>query len=82
MKEFDPRPGPPPPANGREWDRGASIGLLTAAALLVVALALGLFLWSTAQQQTASDKNAAPSLTTGTATSNPNNTGATPPASR
>jgi len=74
MKEFDPRPGPPPPAD-RERDRGASLGLFIAAALLVVALALSLLLWSTAQQPTASGKNAAPSLTTGSATSNPNTTG-------
>lgn len=82
MTEFDPRSGSSQRPNGRERDRGASIGLLAAAALLVVALAIGLFLWGTAQRQIASDKTTAPSLTTGSATSKPNTTGVTPPASR
>jgi hypothetical protein len=63
-------------------DVGAKVGLLAAVALLAVGLSLGLFFWSTAHKQTSSGENAAPSLTTGSATSSPNKTGVTPPASR
>jgi hypothetical protein len=83
MKQFDPYTG----ASRTEGEdkrerRVASIGLLAAVALLATAFAVGLFLYSTAGQQTASTNNAAPSLTTGAATSKPNNDGVTPPASR
>jgi hypothetical protein len=80
MQEFD--------RNGRKVtneparNRGAGMGLLALAAVCAVALALGLFFWSTMANQTASTDNNAPSLTTGAATSSPNNSGTTPPASR
>lgn len=75
-------PTPSPQPQDREASRGATIGLLGAATLLAMAFALGLFFYSTAQTPTASRENGAPSLTTGTATSSPNNAGVTPPASR
>lgn len=79
MTEFDPRSRPP--ENPPDPERGARVGLLAAAAVLVIALVLGLLLWGSAQRQIVSDKNAAP-LTTGTATTNPNAKEAIPPASR
>ena len=79
MSEHNPHTSPIPDPNAR---RGANLGLFSAAALLVIAFAVGLFFWSTAHNQTASGRNAAPSLTTGSATSSPNNKGVTPPASR
>lgn len=83
MKQFDPYTGAPrTEGEDKRQARGASFGLLAAVALLGIAFAFGLFLYSTAQQQTASTDNAAPSLTTGAATSKPNTTGTTPPASR
>jgi hypothetical protein len=66
----------------RRRDFGARASVLAVVALLAVGFLLGLFLWSTAHKQTASGDNAAPSLTTGSATSRPNNSGVTPPASR
>lgn len=83
MTQFDPESGAPRTEDEDKREaRGASIGLLAAVALLATAFAVGLFLYSTAQTQTASTDNAAPSLTTGAATSKPNTTGTTPPASR
>ena len=79
MLEHNPHTLPTPDPDTR---RGANLGLLSAAALLVIAFAVGLFFWSTAHNQTASGNNAAPSLTTGSATSSPNSKGVTPPASR
>jgi hypothetical protein len=82
MTEFDPGTGHRRDSNSARSDRGGLVSLLIAAALLVVAFAMGLFLYSTARRQMASTDNAAPSLTTGAATSKPNTTGVTPPASR
>ena len=80
MQEFE--QGGRKVANEPVRDRGASMGLLGLAAAFAVVLALGLFFWSTTANQTASTDNNAPSLTTGAATSSPNNSGTTPPASR
>jgi hypothetical protein len=80
MQEFD--------RNGRKVGhepvryRGANMGLLALTAAIAVMVALGLFFWSTTANQTASTDNNAPSLTTGAATSSPNNSGTTPPVSR
>jgi hypothetical protein len=83
MKQFDPNNGASRTEGEHKREtRGASIGLLATVALLAAAFAVGLFVYSTAGKQTASTDNAAPSLTTGAATSKPNNTGVTPPASR
>ena len=90
MKELDPRSDTPTSsqtdptvsASDRRRASGAGVGLLVATGLLAVAMSLALFLWSTVQQKTASGDNAAPSLTTGSASSKPNNSGVTPPASR
>jgi ferric-dicitrate binding protein FerR (iron transport regulator) len=90
MKEFHPHSDTRAPADtdtavsasNRRRDFGAGAGLLATIALLAVALSLGLFFWSTAHKQTATGDNAAPSLTTGSAPSSPNNSGVTPPASR
>ena len=80
MQEFE--QGGRKVANKPDRDRGASIGLLALAAAFAVMLVLGWFFWSTTVNQTASTANNAPSLTTGAATSSPNNSGTTPPASR
>jgi len=83
MTQFDSdADAPRPDGKGNRADRGGSVGLLLTVALLAVALGIGLFLYGAAQKQAASSKNAAPSLTTGAATSKPNTEGVTPPASR
>lgn len=80
MNEFGRRPTRE--AEEARERRGAGISVLITAGLLAVAFAVGIFLYTTALPPTATTHNAAPSLTTGAATSKPNTAGVTPPASR
>jgi hypothetical protein len=77
MSEVDPRIPAAKPAS-----QGARISNLSIIAIIAVVAVLGLFALSTLRTPTVSGENKAPSLTTGAATSTPNNSGVTPPASR